>query len=77
MNGGWYNIMKEIKIRLNENEIDLILNALMKIEPGEEIELAKNYGSTTGLYYRLLKYQELMGEPTPNHDLEYDIEPSY
>jgi len=69
--------MKEVQIALNENEINLILYALMKVEPCEEIELAKNYGSVTGIYYRLLRYQESLGEPSINHDLNYDIEPSY
>ena len=68
--------MKEVQIALNENEINLILYALMKVEPGEEIELAKNYGSVTGIYYRLLRYQESLGAPSINYDLNYDIEPS-
>ena len=67
--------MKEDFVRLNVQEIGILLSALQLIDLGEEFRIAREYGSVPALYNKLYSVWEQMdGSGTV---LRNDVVPSF
>ncbi len=67
--------MTEDFVRLNVQEIGIILSALQLVDIGEERMIAKEYGSVPALYNKLYSVWSEMD--TSQTGLEYDVVPSF
>lgn len=67
--------MTETQVNLNVHEIGIILSALQELNLGEEIRIAREYGSVPALYNKLYSLFESMD--TESTVLRNDVVPSF
>lgn len=67
--------MTEDLIRLNVQEIGILLSALQLLNTSDENRIAREYGSAPALYNKLYSVWEQMD--TSQTGIRYDVVPSY
>jgi hypothetical protein len=67
--------MTEDFVRLNVQEIGIILSALQLLSTSDENRIAREYGSAPALYNKLYTVWEQMD--TSQTGIRYDVVPSY
>jgi hypothetical protein len=64
--------MFETTVKLNVQEIGIILSALQQLDLREEHRIAREYGSASALYNKLYEQMD-----TSETGLRYDVVPSF
>jgi hypothetical protein len=67
--------MTEDFVRLNVQEIGILLSALQLLSTADENRIAKEYGSAPALYNKLYSVWEQMD--TTDVKVQYDVVPSF
>ena len=53
-------IMDDVNVNLNVHELGIIISALQLLELSEEKLIAREYGSTSALYYKMIQLMDKM-----------------
>jgi len=67
--------MTETEVRLNVQEMGMILSALQQLEMIDERRIEREYGSVGALYRRLSNVWEQMDQTETG--IRYEVEPSF